>query len=86
MSKGEEVLAQLKFDSDINIAKAALWSDEEAAEMLETYQQTLQVAKESKNTDLLLIAQEKISQLNQAIELKKLDTKKPSVSTTQPSV
>jgi len=86
MLNEQEVLSQLKFDSDINIAKAMKWSGEEMLEMLEAYKQTLLVAKESKNINLLLIAQEKISQLNQAIELKKIDRKQPSVSTTESSV
>lgn len=86
MLNGQEVLSQLKFDSELNIAKATKWSDEEISEMMDTYKQAHVVAKETHNTDLLLIINEKIAQLDQAMKLKKPLAKNSSISITQSPV
>ncbi|OFZ49557.1 MAG: hypothetical protein A2381_13525 [Bdellovibrionales bacterium RIFOXYB1_FULL_37_110] len=65
------ILAQLKFDKEINIKAASKWSDEDIGEMMTTYLKTKSVAKETANNALYLIAEEKIEQLSEAISLKK---------------
>ena len=67
MSKGEEVLAQLKFDKDVNVEAASKWSDEDLKEMMDTYLKTKVMAKETSNNSLYLIAEEKIFQLDLAV-------------------
>ena len=76
MLNGDEVLAQLKFDKDVNVLAASKWSDETIKEMLETYSQTKKVAKETKNNSLFMIAEEKMSQLKLALDLKTKSAKK----------
>jgi hypothetical protein len=81
LSANNEILAQLKFDREINIETASKWTDEDINEMMATYLKTKSVAKETANNSLFLIAEEKIAQLSEAIKLKMKDlpksTKKP---------
>jgi hypothetical protein len=71
MLNGDEVLAQLKFDKDVNVAAASKWSDEDIKEMMETYLKTKAMAKETSNNSLHMIAEEKISQMKAAADFKK---------------
>lgn len=77
MLNGDEVLAQLKFDKDVNVAAASKWSDEDIKEMMETYLKTKTMAKETSNNSLYMIAEEKISQLKAAADFKKKLLKNP---------
>ena len=70
MLNTDKVLAQLKLAKPANVASALKWSDEDIREMMDTYLKTKEMAKETGNLSLLMIAEEKISQLEAAIELK----------------
>jgi len=83
MLKADLVLEQLKFDSDENIAAASMWSFEDINELKDTYQSGRLVAIEINDNDLLLILNEKIRQLDLALQMKesgkvkKVDTMRP---------
>jgi len=70
MLNTDKVMAQLKLAKPANVAAASKWSDKDIREMMDTYLKTKTVAKKTGNTSLLMIAEEKISQLKAAVELK----------------
>lgn len=79
MLGNEEILARLKFDSDINIKNASKWSDEDLLEMKLNYEKALKIANDSHNRKLMQIMEEKIRQLKEAILLKKRAHKDSSI-------
>jgi hypothetical protein len=86
MLNGDEVLAQLKFDKDVNVAAASKWSDDDIKEMMDTYLKTKAMAKETSNNSLYMIAEEKISQLKLAVEFKNKSAKHPKNKSIEVSV
>lgn len=75
MLENEKLIAQLKFNADINISNALKWDPEEIQEMMDTYLKTKSVAQETNNSKLLLVINEKINQLQKVIEIKSLPKK-----------
>lgn len=67
MLNTEKVMAQLELAKPANVAAASKWSEENIREMMDTYLKTKEMAKETGNTSLLMIAEEKISQLKAAV-------------------
>jgi hypothetical protein len=76
LNANNEVLAQLKFDKEINIESASKWSEEDIKAMISTYKKTMSVAQEIGNNSLYLIAREKLSQLQLADKVKNKSSKR----------
>ena len=70
-SRPKEVLAKLKLNLEANVGNASKWSAEEISVMMVTYLKAQSVAKETKNNELLLILNEKIHQLEQAVKTRR---------------
>ena len=70
-SRLKKVLAKLKLNLEANVGNALKWSAEEISVMMVTYLKAQSVAKETKNNELLLILNEKIHQLEQAVKTRR---------------
>jgi hypothetical protein len=71
MKKPSNVLALLKAKRKQNISEAKSWSDDEAAEIIATYKKAKSIAAEENDEDGVAILVEKISQVEEAILLKR---------------
>lgn len=71
MKNPSNVLALLKAKRKQNISEAKSWSDNEAAEMIATYEKAKSIATEENDEYAAAILVEKISQVEEAISLKR---------------
>lgn len=71
MKSNLDVLAKLKSKRSQNIADVQSWSDDDALEMISTYKTAKDIAVESNDAEAIAILEEKISQLEEALVLKK---------------
>lgn len=71
MSRSDDILEKLKLNRKENIDKALAWPDVDFIEMEETYNKAKEIALDSKDSDAVAILEEKLSQLKEALSLKK---------------
>lgn len=70
MKTNLDVLTKLKAKRSQNITEAQSWANDDALEMIATYKTAKDIAVESDDSEAIAILDEKISQLEEALQLK----------------